>query len=79
MLYSARKAGFKVCTMLFRGADGIPITSGKLSHSGAWRDAEYAFEYINKTYVLDSKTGKKATRLYAYGVSLGANILGLYL
>ena len=27
----------------------------------------------------DPKTGKARTRLYAYGVSLGANILGLYL
>ena len=36
-------------------------------------------EHIDKKYVRDAKTGKKATRLYAYGVSLGANILGLYL
>ena len=38
-----------------------------------------ALEHIQKRYILDPKTGKKRTRVYAYGVSLGAQILGLYL
>ena len=55
------------------------MTSGKLSYSGSWEDAEFALEYVNNRYLVDPKTGKKRTRLYAYGVSLGAQILGLYL
>ena len=78
LIWTARKAGFKCCTVLFRGAAGIPITSPKLSYSGSWRDAQFVLEYIDKKYVRDAYTGKKSTRLYAFGVSLGANILCLY-
>lgn len=79
MLWIARAAGFKVVTVLFRGAESVPITTPLLSYSGSWRDIRFAIEYVQKTYAVDPKTGRKATRVYAYGVSLGANILGLYL
>jgi len=79
MIWAARKAGFKCCTVLFRGAEGLPITAPKLSYSGSWRDAQFVIEYIDKKYVRDSETGKRTTRFYAYGVSLGANILCHYL
>ena len=35
-------------------------------------------EYIDKSHVRD-ESGKKRVRVYIYGISLGANILGLYL
>lgn len=34
---------------------------------------------MSKTYIRDAKTGKKRCRYYAYGCSLGANLLALYL
>ncbi len=57
----------------------MPITTPKLSYSGCWKDVEEALEYISKRYTLDPKTKKRSTRVYAFGCSLGANILGLYL
>ena len=36
LLWKARKAGYKVGTVLFRGAEGLPITSPKLNYSGSW-------------------------------------------
>ena len=36
LVRAARRSGFKVGTMLFRGSKNLPITSGKLSYSGAW-------------------------------------------
>ena len=76
--WKAKKEGYKCGTILFRGASGVPITTPKLSHSGCWKDAQFAYEHVHKNYVLDSKTGKKRTRLYGFGVSLGSNILALY-
>ena len=72
LLWEARRVGFKVVTVLFRGAAGLPITTPKLSYSGSWRDAETAIEYISQKYDRDPKTKVKRTRVYAYGVSLGA-------
>ena len=66
-------------TVLFRGAAELPITTPKLSYSGSWEDAQTAIEYIDNKYVRDPRTKAKRTRLYAYGVSLGAQILGMYL
>lgn len=79
LMWMARAAGYKCCTVLFRGGAGLPITTPVLSYSGSWRDAKFALEYVRKTYATDARSGKKDTRVYAYGVSLGANILGLYL
>ena len=36
-------------------------------------------KYISDKYVRDPETNEKRTRLYAYGVSLGAIMLSLYL
>jgi len=79
LLRSAQKKGFKCGTVLFRGSSGIPITSSKLSCSVSWFDAQAITEYCVKEYVVDKETGKKTRNIYAYGCSLGANILGLYL
>lgn len=79
LLWKARAAGYKVVTVLFRGADNIPITSPKLGYGGNWKDVQVAIEYVHRRYIIDPKTQKPRTRLYAYGVSLGALILGLYL
>ena len=79
MLQKARSQGFKVVTIVFRGAEGLPITVPKLSYSGSSQDMETALDFICKRYVNDPKTGKRQTRVYAFGCSLGANILGLYL
>lgn len=80
LIWLARSSGFKCTTLCFRGANDMPITSGKLSYSGCWEDVECCLEYIAKQYnVRDEKTGKRKTRVYAFGASLGAQILALYM
>ena len=79
MLWKARQAGYKVCTLNFRGADGIPLTSPKLNHSGCWKDLEFALDWVNKKYVINAKTGEKRRRFFCFGASLGAIVLGNYL
>ena len=74
----ARKR-FRVATILYRGAYGLPITTPKLSYFGMWEDIEYAMKYVNKKYVRDPKTSEKRTRMYSYGVSLGGQVLLMYL
>ena len=49
-----------------------------------WQDIEYALDYVHKNYVLDPaavnhSSSIKRTRLYAYGVSLGGQVLLMYL
>lgn len=36
-------------------------------------------DYVYHKYVRDRETGKKRTRMYAYGTSMGACTLGLHL
>lgn len=78
LLWEAKKR-FKVGTILFRGGEGLPLTTSKLSHAGCWTDIREILQYVDKKYVRDSKTGRRRTRVYVYGCSLGAQILGLYL
>lgn len=75
MNVAAYRQGYTVGTIIFRGGDGIPITSGKISYSGCWEDAKEVLEYAHNKYV---KKGC-ATRMYAFGSSLGAQVLGLYM
>lgn len=70
---------FKVVTLLFRGTEGVPITSGLLSHPGSWQDISAGIEYVANKYVKDSESGEKRCRYYAYGCSMGASMLGIYL
>ena len=72
---------FTVVILLLRGASGVPITSGKINHCGSWRDIKHATEYIYTSYVQakGNVVPAKRTRLYLYGCSLGATMLGLYL
>jgi len=44
-----------------------------------WEDIDFAINYVNERYVRDPKTKAKRTRLYAYGVSLGGQVLLMYL
>ena len=62
--------------MLFRGSDDLPMTSGKISYSGCWQDFKTIVEHVNREYVRSNDQG---VRFYAYGCSMGANILGLYM
>ena len=75
LLRAARRSGFKIGTMLFRGSQNLPITSSKLSYSGAWRDCKAIVEHVHGKYV----SSEKRERMYAYGCSLGAQILALYM
>ena len=79
LMHAARKSGYKVGTLLFRGTNGIPITSDKISFSGAWTDIKELIEYVHQKYVLADGNAGRRCRLYAYGCSLGAQILTLYL
>ena len=75
----ALKRGYCVGSILFRGAQGLPLTSGLLSCARSSDDARVALEFVQKKYIWDKDTHSKRTRIYAYGCSLGAQILGLYL
>ena len=79
MIWYAKARGYKVGSTYFRTADEIPVTSNKMNCFGNWEDFKTVLEYVHEKYVLDEESGKKKTRLYAYGCSLGANHLGLYL
>ena len=79
LMWIARKQGYKVGTILFRGAQGLPFTSGKITYGGAWRDAKSIIDHVHKTYIKKAKQEGRRGRLYVYGCSLGAQILGLYL
>ena len=62
-----------------RGGSGIPITSNKLNHFGSWEDIKLGVEFVYNKYVKDKQTGEKRCRYYAYGCSMGASTLGLYM
>ena len=79
IIWLARAKGYKVGCIYFRTADEIPVTSNKMNCFGNWEDFKTVVEHVHNKYILDSDTGLKRTRLYAYGCSLGANHLGLYL
>ena len=64
---------------MFRGGEGMPITSGKVSYAGSWEDCKEVVEYVHKTYLAKARQSGKRARLYIYGCSLGAQIAGLYL
>ena len=70
---------FKIGTILFRGAKGVPVTTPKLSYFGMWEDIEFGLNYVSKKYVCDPKTKEKRTRMYSFGVSLGGQVLLMYL
>ena len=72
---AAHRQGYTVGTIIFRGGNGIPITSGKISYSGCWQDVKEILEYAHNKYV---KKGC-GTRMYAFGSSLGSQVLGLYM
>ena len=70
---------YKLVSLLMRGSDGVPITSPLLCHPGSWEDCQAGIDYIVDKYVRDPKTGEKRCQVYAYGCSMGASVLGLYL
>ena len=72
LMWIARKQGYKVGTILFRGAQGLPFTSGKITYGGAWRDAKSIIDHVHKTYIKKAKQEGRRGRLYVYGCSLGA-------
>ena len=78
-MWVARKQGYKVGTILFRGAEGLPFTSGKLHYGGSWRDVKSIIDHVHETYVKKGKHEGHRTRLYIYGCSSGAQTIGLYL
>ena len=75
MFWEAGKRGFKCGTVIFRGSDveGIPITSGKFASACAWGDATEITNWVVDRYV--KPEGTKTRNIYAYGCSLGAQIL----
>ena len=53
--------------------------SPKLNYAGSWDDLKVVVEHVHNKYILDKQTGQKKTRMYAFGCSLGAIILALYM
>jgi len=71
----ATKMGLKCVVVNYRGSSYIELTSPKLYCGASWKDVQEPIEYIYEKHV-KGKTGK---HLFGYGVSLGANILTLYM
>ena len=69
VLFTARRQGYKVATILSRGAAGLKMTTPKLNCAASWKDVDFAIDYFYKKYGCDAKTNEKKTRIYAYGVS----------
>ena len=72
----ALKNGYKCGVAMFRCADGIPITSFRVTCSVSCDDGQEIIDHVYKSYIVDDKTKEKKTRLYCYGASMGALILG---
>lgn len=86
MIKSATQEGYKCVVINFRGSAGVPLTSGKIYWFNSWQDLKEPIDYIHQKYcctvsLKSSQTSKKnqIRGLYAYAVSLGGGILGLYL
>jgi predicted alpha/beta-fold hydrolase len=72
----AMKDGYKCGVAMFRCAEGTPITSYRVTCSVSADDGQELIDYVHSNYIVDSQTQEKKTRLYCYGASLGALILG---
>lgn len=79
VINKARKMGFKCCTVIFRGCEGLPLKTPVLSYPSHHEDMEESVNYVFEKYIKEPKTGRYAQKLVAYGVSLGAMFLGNYL
>jgi len=66
---------YSCAVALMRGAPGLPVTSAKYNCSASWEDVKDIIDHIKSKYV---KTQSNRS-YYAYGVSLGACLLGNYL
>ena len=75
----AQKHGYQVAIVNFRGNGGIPITSYKVLCSCCWWDVKEAVDFVHTHYLINADTKEKQTQMYAYGASMGALLLGLYL
>lgn len=77
LIREAQNQGYKCVVLNFRGTSGIPLTSSKLYWLNSWRDIKEPIDYIHQKYCGDDDY--KQRNLYAYAVSLGGNMLTLYL
>lgn len=78
MMKEAMSKGFKCVVVNFRGSCGLKMTSSQLYGSASWRDYKEPVDYLHKKYC-KGLDGFAQRRLYGYGVSLGAQIVTLYL
>jgi len=77
-MMNAASKDYNVGCILLRGVGGLPVTSARFSTLLSSDDAKEAIDFVYNKYVKKVGGGKKR-RLYVYGCSMGANILGLYL
>jgi len=73
-LMEARRRGFKCVVLGFRGTAGLELKTPKTYSAVSIDDVAEPIDYIYRTYC--ERQGKS---LVGYAVSLGANIMGLYL
>ena len=78
MIEAATKAGYKCVVVNYRGTADVPLATSDVYWLHSWRDVKEPLDYIYSKYCLEE--GSRETRsLYAYGVSLGCNMVSLYL
>ena len=75
LAWEAWKHGFVCGSMVFQGAevDDLPVTGQRVNSAVAWDDATHMTNYVHEKYCMHNK--QKTRNLYAYGVSLGAQLL----
>ena len=75
LVWEAWKHGFYCGTVVFVGAevDDLPMTGIRCNSAVAWDDATYITNHVHQKYCVHEK--QKTRKLYAYGVSLGAQLL----
>jgi predicted alpha/beta-fold hydrolase len=78
MMKKATANGFKCVVVNFRGAAGVKLTTSKIYSITNWQDVKEPIDFIHKKYC-SGIDDYKNRNIFAYGVSLGAALLSLYL
>ena len=68
--------GYDVVVINYRGLAGAQLTSPKLYSSTSWQDVAEPMSYIKSKYCTDQNNCINR-KLFAIGISLGANILAV--
>lgn len=78
MIKMAMSKGYKCVVINYRGSCGLKLTSPTLYGSASWKDYKEPIDHIYNKYCT-GQDGYLKRNIYGYGVSLGAQVVTLYL